>query len=44
MAIQMTSERMEAYVEVIEILKHMDKKYVEKIPKKLRNFFEKNCS
>lgn len=44
MAMQMTSERMEAYVEVIEILKHMDEKYVEKIPKKLMNFFESNCS
>lgn len=44
MAIQMTSERMKAYVEVIEILKYMDKKYVEKIPKKLREFFERNCS
>lgn len=44
MALQMTSERMEAYVEVIEILKHMDQKYVEKIPQKLKDFFEKNCS
>lgn len=44
MALQMTSERMEAYVEVIEILKHMDKKYVEKIPQKLKDFFENNCS
>lgn len=44
MALQMTSERMEAYVEVIEILKHMDKKYVEKVPQKLKDFFENNCS
>ena len=44
MALQMTSERMEAYVEVIEILNHMDKKYVEKIPQKLKEFFENNCS
>lgn len=44
MALQMTRERMEAYVEVIEILKHMDEKYVEKIPHKLKAFFENNCS
>ena len=34
----------EAYVEVLEILKHMEPKYVEKIPVKLRIFFEKNAS
>lgn len=41
---QMKKEHKEAYVEVLEVLKHMDSKYVEKIPKKLREFFEKNCS
>ena len=41
---QMTKERREAYVEVIEILKHMDKKYVGKIPLELREFFERNAS
>ena len=44
MGTYMTSNRMEAYVEVIEILKHMDKQYVEKVPLKLRDFFESNCS
>lgn len=44
MAMQMTRERMEAYVEVIEILKHMDEKCVKKIPKKLNEFFERNCA
>lgn len=34
----------EAYVEVVEILKHMEPKYVEKIPVKLRIFFQKNAS
>lgn len=34
----------EAYVEVLEILKHMDSKYIEKVPIKLRLFFEKNAS
>ena len=37
-------ERREAYVEVLEILKHMDKKYVSKIPLDLREFFERNAS
>ena len=40
----MTKERSEAYVEVLEILKHMDKIYVSKIPKELREFFERNAS
>lgn len=44
MTIQMTKERMEAYVEVLEILKHMDNKYVKKIPEKLIAFFERNSS
>ena len=44
MTVQMTNERMEAYVEVIEILKFMDEKYVERIPQKLKSFFEKNRS
>lgn len=34
----------EAYVEVLEILKHMDKKYVDKIPAELIDFFNKNAS
>lgn len=40
----MIKERREAYVEVVEILKHMDKKYVAKIPIDLREFFERNAS
>ena len=41
---QLTKERREAYVEVLEILKHMDKKHVSKIPVELREFFERNAS
>lgn len=37
-------QRMEAYVEVIEILKYMDEQYVRKIPEQLINFFRKHCS
>lgn len=37
-------EHKEAYVEVLEVLRHMDLKYVEKVPKKLREFFERNSS
>ena len=37
-------EHKEACVEVLEVLKHMDLKYVEKVPKKLREFFERNAS
>ena len=40
----MIKERREAYVEVLEILKHMDKNYVAKIPRDLRKFFERNAS
>ena len=42
--LEMNQEHKEAYVEVLEILKHMDSKYVEKVPIKLRIFFEKNAS
>ena len=41
---QMTKDRREAYVEVLEILKHMEKKYISKIPIDLREFFERNAS
>lgn len=41
---QTTKERREAYIEVLEILKHMDRKYVTKIPKDLIEFFERNSS
>ena len=33
-----------AYVEILEVLKHMDFEYVEKIPVKLRKFFYDNAS
>lgn len=41
---QMNKKHKEAYVEVLEVLKHMDFKYVEKIPVKLRKFFYDNAS
>jgi len=41
---QMNKERREAYVEVVEILKHMDKRDVAKVPLELREFFERNAS
>lgn len=41
---QMVKERREAYVEVLEILKYMDKRDVAKIPLDLREFFERNAS
>ena len=40
----MTKERREAYVEVLEVLNNMDSKYIEKIPKKLIQFFINNSS
>ena len=41
---KISNERKQAYVEVLEILKHMDKKYIKKIPTKLLEFFKDNCS
>lgn len=41
---QMMANRNDSYVEILEILKHMDKVYVNKIPKKLIEFFEDNKS
>ena len=41
---QMNKKQKEAYVEVLEVLKHMDFEYVEKIPVKLRKFFYDNAS
>ena len=40
----LTLERREAYSELLEILRHMDKTYVDMIPKKLIMFFYDNCS
>jgi len=42
--LEMKRERKEAYVEVLEILKHMETKYVEKLPKKLVEFLKRNAS
>ena len=39
---QMIINREKSYVEILEILKHMDKVYVDKIPNKLIEFFEEN--
>lgn len=39
---QMIVNRKKSYVEILEILKHMDKVYVDKIPKKLIDFFKEN--
>ena len=44
MIVPMTKERKESYVEVLEILNNMDSKYIEKIPKKLIEFFINNSS
>lgn len=38
----MIINREKSYVEVLEILKHMDKVYVDKIPQKTIEFFEEN--
>lgn len=37
-------EQREAYSEVLEVLRHMNKIYVDKIPKKIIMFFYDNCS
>ena len=37
-------ERREVYSEVLEVLRHMSKVYIDKIPKKLIMFFYDNCS
>ncbi len=39
---QMTMNKKKSYVEILEILKYMDEVYVDKIPKKLIEFFEEN--
>ena len=38
----MTMNKKKSYVEILEILKYMDEVYVDKIPKKLIEFFEEN--
>ena len=39
---QITMNKKKSYVEILEILKYMDEVYVDKIPKKLIEFFEEN--
>ncbi len=39
---QMIVNRKKSYAEILEILKYMDKGYVDKIPKKLIDFFKEN--
>lgn len=41
---QITKERRESYVEVMEILNNMDSKYIEKVPNQLIEFFINNSS
>lgn len=40
----MNKERREAYVEVLEVLNHMESKYIKKIPLELIEFFKDNSS
>lgn len=44
MRVQMTLKRREAYVEILEVLKRIDRRFIEKIPHGLIDFFEKNKS
>ncbi len=37
-------EQRDAYSEVLEVLRHMQKKYVDKIPRKVIMFFYDNCN
>lgn len=39
---QMTDPYAKAYVQILEIIKHMGDEYINKIPKKLMDFFEEN--
>ncbi len=41
---EISLEQREAYSEVLEVLRHMDKFYVNMIPKKIIMFFYDNCS
>ena len=42
MELQKTDSYARAYVEILEIINHMEEKYKKKIPYKLLDFFEKN--
>ena len=41
---EISLEQREVYSEILEVLRHMEKKYVDKIPKNLIMFFYDNCS
>lgn len=40
---EITMDQREAYSEVLEVLRHMEKKYIDKIPKKIIMFLYDNC-
>ena len=42
MELQMTDPYAKAYVQILEIIKHMGEQYINEIPKKLMDFFEEN--
>ena len=42
MYVQKNDTYAKAYVEILEIIKHMEQKYRDKIPIKLLKFFEEN--
>jgi len=42
--VEITKERSDAYVEVLEVIRNMEKKYQEMIPLKVIDFFKKNAS
>lgn len=41
---QMIIDKQQSYVEILEILKYIDKSYINKIPKEIIKFFEENKS
>ena len=41
---EISLEQRQVYSEVLEVLRHMEKFYIEKIPKKIIMFFYDNCS
>lgn len=44
MGIQMTIERKQAYTEILEILNILGNNYSEKVPNKMKKYFQDNCS
>ena len=43
MSVSIALEQRESYSEVLEVLRHMETKYVKMIPKKVIMFFYDNC-